>query len=164
MSQDKRKPEAEPQTYELADPDDVPRVPSPQPVTPKANVKSSEAATYALDEVPEPAKPRSDGSAEAKLAKDPRFAPPPPPPEKRSALSASSDPSKPKVMTSVYTPEAAEPEYVSPEVAARKREEARVRATALATEADAKRRKRNAILIAVVVVIAAAAYGIWRLT
>ena len=149
----------EPDTYDLAEPDDAPVT---KPAAPPAKAKAGEPAkgrTYDLEAEPQaPAKPSAD--AAAKLATDPRFAAEPkaPPPPRGDSVAADTG----RVKTGVYTPEADEPAYVSPEVAASRREEARIRAAQLAAEADARKRKRVGIIVAVVVLAALLGVAVWQ--
>ncbi len=157
----------EPETYELADPNEsaagAPSPPAkPQPAKPTR--PEAEAATYELEEVA--AKPGAAPQTDvAKLAGDPRFAPEEPPPAAapQDKADKADKPDKPRVKTSVFTPEEVEPAYVSPEVAAQRREEARVRAAAVAAVEDAKRRKRNLIVFAALAIAALIGVVVWKL-
>lgn len=150
-----RASEAEPQTYDLAEPEPSPRTPA-KPARP-APRRSDPAPgeTYELADEQPRAAPRGDVAD--RLARDPRFTSAAPSdaavaPDQPAVQPQ--DPGKPRVKTSVYTPEAEEPAYVSPEVAAARREEARVRAAALQAEADTRRRRLWLIVAAVVAVTA----------
>lgn len=146
------------ETYELAEPDAPPVAasrPTPDVVKP---AKADQARTYDLEDVTDQAKPPLPSPPLAsKTVADPRISPPPP------SAPPAGDLSKSKIKTRVFTPEEAEPAYVSPEVAARKREDARVRAAELAAIEDARRRKRNLIVIVAVVVVAMIGIVVWKM-
>jgi hypothetical protein len=163
MADPNHKPE--PDIYDLADPDDAPASPAAPASLPPSKVNPSprEAggdATYDLEEVEEPPKTTPQADATARIESDPRFAPAA---EPAAAPPPVRDPSKPKVKSSVFTPEEAEPAYVSPEVAARKREEARVRAAELAAIDDARRSRRNIIIVVAIVLVVAIGLALWKL-